>query len=78
MCRLVKEDTSGFKGQPDFRAAKDFANQFHQQQSNKREMMEDLSSLRGNALKTMTAMDRSPTKFKNFRARSNGRLNVVA
>jgi flagellar hook-length control protein FliK len=75
---VSNRDTSGFKGQPDFGAAKDFANQFHQQQSNRREMMEDLSSIRGNALKSMTGMDRASQVQKTLGARSMGRLNVVA
>ena len=73
------KDTQGFsRGQPDFGAARDFSNQFHQQNS-RREMMEDLGAIRGNALKSMGTMDRAAQATQAMGARkTEGRLNVVA
>jgi flagellar hook-length control protein FliK len=77
---LSNRDAGAFtKGQPDFGAARDFAQQFHQNQSNKREFMEGLSGLRTNAQKTMNTIDRATQSqgARNSGSRS-GRLNIVA
>jgi flagellar hook-length control protein FliK len=76
---LSQKDMGGFsKGQPDFGASREFAGQF-QQQNSRREMFDDLSSLRGNALKSMATMDKAGMAQKVMNARgSSGRLNVVA
>jgi len=74
-------DTQSFsKSQPDFGAARDFANNFHQQQNNRREFMDNMSSLRGGPQKTMSTMDRAAQAQRSMSARSSasGRLNVVA
>jgi flagellar hook-length control protein FliK len=74
-------ETQNFtKGQPDFGAAREFANNFHQQQNNRRDFTESLSSLRGGPQKAMTTMDHAAQAQRTMSARSSasGRLNVVA
>jgi flagellar hook-length control protein FliK len=73
----------GFKqGMPDFSQARDFANQFHQQNA-KREMFEDLSNLRGGGRSGMGLMNsagsaQSRMTLASSPGRSSGRLNVMA
>ena len=70
----------GFKqGMPDFGAARDFANQFHQQ-NGRREIMNDLANLRSNArnglgITSSAAHAQSSVGSGSSRA---GRLNVMA
>ncbi len=74
-------ETQNFtKGQPDFGAARDFANNFHQQQNNRREFTESLSGLKGGPQKAMTTMDHAAQAQRTMSARNSasGRLNVVA
>jgi len=76
-----QRDTQGFsRGQPDFGAARDFANNFHQQQNNRREFTETLNSLRGGPQRTMSTLDRAAQAQRAMSTRSSvsGRLNVVA
>ena len=77
---LATRDAGAFtKGQPDFGAARDFAQQFHQNQSSKRDFMESLAGLRTNAQKSMNTIDRA-TQVQGARSSGSrpGRLNVVA
>jgi flagellar hook-length control protein FliK len=74
------KNTGSFKhGQPDFTAARDFANQFHQHQQARREQMFDLPGTgRGFNAARPVSRAMTPQAAVSRQGSSSGRLNVVA
>lgn len=66
------------RGQPDFSAARDFANQFHQQQQSRREQMFDMPGIRSMPHHNRPASTLMTASAAPRQGSSSGKLNVVA